>query len=218
MRAGTLSVRNKKNEYIVFFTILFAFACVCTRQHLIFAELSAHSGESSSKDLSQTQNISGGEGWLVIDSGPIKIYYENTVDLDVVSKRLSRRGLFSRGFYSRRTDSAPREKVAYIIENLLKRAKELLGMYPRIPHLTVKIFEDRERLNREYFRMLGVKANYRSYYIHALKTVYTSEEDISDSVIAHEMGHAVIDHYFGITPPAKIAEMLACYVDKHLED
>jgi predicted Zn-dependent protease len=47
-------------------------------------------------------------------------------------------------------------------------------------------------------------------------TIYTSEQDISDSVIAHEIGHAVVDHFFTVKPPEKIGEMLAQYVDVHL--
>ena len=36
------------------------------------------------------------------------------------------------------------------------------------------------------------------------------------STLAHEMGHAVIDHYFVIRPPSKVAEMLCEYVDKEI--
>ena len=42
-------------------------------------------------------------------------------------------------------------------------------------------------------------------------------QDISDSVMAHEMAHAVIDNYFNVIPPEKTAELLATYVDSHLE-
>jgi Zn-dependent peptidase ImmA (M78 family) len=37
-------------------------------------------------------------------------------------------------------------------------------------------------------------------------------------VIAHELGHAVCDHYFLVIPPEKVREMLASYVDAHLEE
>jgi STE24 endopeptidase len=47
-----------------------------------------------------------------------------------------------------------------------------------------------------------------------LTNQFTSDE--VEVVIAHEMGHAAIDHYFAIKPPEKIAEMLAQYVDMHL--
>jgi hypothetical protein len=35
-------------------------------------------------------------------------------------------------------------------------------------------------------------------------------------ILAHEMGHAVIDHYFVIKPPPKIAELLCHYVDTEI--
>ena len=35
-------------------------------------------------------------------------------------------------------------------------------------------------------------------------------------ILAHEMAHAVIDHYFGVKPPKATAEILAQYVDAHI--
>ncbi|MCX5666928.1 MAG: hypothetical protein NTY34_01245, partial [Candidatus Omnitrophica bacterium] len=62
------------------------------------------------------------------------------------------------------------------------------------------------------------RESYKSFYVHAYRTIYTSEESISDSVMVHEMAHAVIDNYFSVVPPAKVAEVLASYVDLHLEE
>ena len=38
------------------------------------------------------------------------------------------------------------------------------------------------------------------------------------NIIAHEMGHAIVDHYFAAIPPEKIRELLASYVDLHLAE
>jgi hypothetical protein len=43
-------------------------------------------------------------------------------------------------------------------------------------------------------------------------------QDVTDSQIAHEMAHAVIDDYFKVIPPERTAEFLAVYVDSHLEE
>ena len=83
--------------------------------------------------------------------------------------------------------------------------------------LKIKIFRNREELSQEYTRLFGATQRYKSFYIHSLETIYTSMQDISDSVIAHEMAHAVIDNYFQVIPPEKTAELLATYVDSHLE-
>ena len=43
-------------------------------------------------------------------------------------------------------------------------------------------------------------------------------QDINEGILAHEMAHAIIDHFFDIRPPRATAEILARYVDKHLND
>ncbi len=67
-------------------------------------------------------------------------------------------------------------------------------------------------------RLLGSVQRYKSFYIHGYATIYTSMQDISDSVISHEMAHAVMDNYFKVMPPERAAEFLATYVDSHLEE
>ena len=156
--------------------------------------------------------------WFTIRSGYFNIYCDQDVNLKVVANRLSRRGLFEAGVYDPNPASAPSEKIAYMMDRLLKRAKEILDMWPEKMDLKVKIFKDREALNNEYNKIFGTTPDYSSFYIYKYDTIYTSEEDISDSVIAHEMGHAIIDHYFSKVPPAKISELMASYVDLHLED
>ena len=157
-------------------------------------------------------------GWFVTKSNNFEIYSEDTVNLQSVSRKLGRRGLFVGGVYGPNPTGAPPQKMAYMLDRLLKRAEEILGMYPDLSTVKIKIFKDREELNREYFKMFGAKTDFKSFYIHPLETIYTCEEDISDSVIAHEMGHAIVDHYFSTVPPPKVAELLAQYVDKNLED
>jgi hypothetical protein len=41
-------------------------------------------------------------------------------------------------------------------------------------------------------------------------------EDFRVGMLGHEMGHCILDHYFAIQPPTKIAEMLCHYVDREI--
>jgi len=91
-------------------------------------------------------------------------------------------------------------------------------MHPDMPEIKVKIFKDRAGLSEEYYRIFNERRDYKAFYINQYETIYISEEDIADNVIAHEMGHAVSDHYFSVIPPEKIRELLATYVDLHLDE
>ena len=158
------------------------------------------------------------ENWFVIKSTSFTIYCAHNTDMNRIAKRLERRGLFVNGIYGPNPVSAPSEKIAYRMDMILKRVKEILDMYPDNMNVKIKIFNDQKELDDEYYRIFRERVDYKSFYIHAHNTIYTSEDDLSDSTIAHEMGHAVVDHYFSLTPPPKVAELLAQYVDKHLDD
>ena len=161
-----------------------------------------------------------GSEWLKIKSNCLMIEYENSVNLNTVTSRLNRRGLFSGGFFSSEPAAAAtqEEEVAQRLDRLLKKAEEMLDMYPPDLKLTIKIFKNETSLGETYFKIFGERKDYEAFYIHQYETIYTSEYGISDSVIIHEMAHAVVDHYFSANPPPKVSEILATYVDQHLED
>ncbi len=200
----------------VFFIILY----ICSYYVPLFGEhveTLSDRGITADKVLTADQTASQ-DKWFIIDSRYFEIYYTQAVDLKTVTRRLERRGLFTSGVYDPNPASAPPEKIAYRMDMLLKRVKEILDMNPNMPRLKMKIFKDKNELNEEYRRIFGTTGDMKSFYIHKYNTIYTSEEDISDSVIAHEMGHAIVDHYFSTIPPEKIRELLASYVDLHLDE
>lgn len=195
----------KRNIFFISAVFLLIFNCMN-----LFAE-----GEN---DTAVKLNESAEKQWFTIKSGYLNIYCDQDVNLKSVTNRLSRRGLFEAGVYNPNSGSVPSEKIAYMMDRLLKRVKDILDMWPEKMDLKIKIFKDRDALNSEYCRIFGTTPDYKSFYIYKYDTIYTSEEDISDSVLAHEMGHAIVDHYFSKTPPTKISELMAQYVDLHLED
>lgn len=159
-------------------------------------------------------------GWVTIQSEYFTIEYEDTVDIKSVVSRLSRRGILSGSFLwsDRSTSSAPEDKIAGMVDKLLKRAEETLNMYTPGLKLTLKIFNERSSLENAYFRMFGTRKDYDAFYVYENRTIYTSRYSVSDSVIIHEMAHAVVDDYFLVKPPPKVSELLATYVDAHCED
>jgi len=156
--------------------------------------------------------------WLSIRSAYLTIYYTPEVNLNRLEKLLrtryipvtaARRDLFTNRAYP------VTDRIGSRLDLLFLRAEEILGMYPQMD-LKIKIFKNRNQVKDEHYNIFKTYENYASFYAHRMETIYTSEQEISDSVIAHEIGHAVVDHYFSAKPPQKIGEMLAQYVDVHL--
>jgi len=212
---------NKLNriDSVFISAVLFAGIYLCFYNGLFFCgRLGAEGGEGISSEAAQGSGREAEGNWYVVKGANLIIYCEQTADLKSISDKLTRRSLFAAGVYDPNPTSAPSKKVAYRMKMLFKRAKEVLDMYPDIKDLKIKIFKNRSALDDEYARIFGTRQDYKSFYVHKLGTIYTSEEDISDSIIAHEMAHAIIDNYFAVAPPPKVAELLASYVDMHLEE
>ena len=55
----------------------------------------------------------------------------------------------------------------------------------------------------------------RAWDIHALKTIYVNANDLNEDMLAHEMAHAIVDHYLLFRPPFATGEILAQYADVH---
>ena len=213
-----MASRIGKIDAVFVSAALLAGAYLFSHNALFFCgRLGAEEGAGISQEAPGDDKKTEGN-WFVIKGANFTVYCEQTTDLKDISDKLTKRSLFAAGVYDPNPTSAPSKKVAYRLNMLFKRAKEILDMYPDIKELKVKIFKDRSALDDEYAGIFGKREDYKSFYVHKLKTIYTSEEDISDSVVAHEMAHAIIDNYFAVVPPPKIAEILASYVDLHLEE
>jgi len=158
------------------------------------------------------------EEWNAIESAYFTIYYKPDCNVKKIERRLRTRYFYVDEYRRQSKPENTEEKIAYRMDLLLKKIKEILGMHPRKMNLTIKIFKNKKELYEEYENIFNSQERHKAFYVHKYTTIYTTEGDISDSVMSHEIGHAVVDHYFVVRPPERVRELLAQYVDLHLED
>ena len=91
-------------------------------------------------------------------------------------------------------------------------------MYPPRIRVAINIYKRQEDLDKVYEEFFNEPNKAVSFYIYKTNTIYAVESQLNENILAHEMAHCIIDHYFVILPPRKIQEMLSAYVDLHLED
>jgi hypothetical protein len=202
----------------LFVAALFAalfYLCLAQSIQLLSAYAAA-ALDSIQADSSAYGSASVGEGWRRIDTRDFKVYCEEGVDLDNVARRL-RRKIF---FFGRAPsyDEGAEKNMAYRLDSLFGRAREILDMYPEMPKIKIKIFKDEDRLYKEYRKLTGNSGWTKAFYVHFYRTIFTSEDTITDSVMAHEMAHAIIDCYYKSIPSPQVSEALASYIDMHVSD
>jgi hypothetical protein len=112
------------------------------------------------------------------------------------------------------------------VDTLFEKVQGVLDMPQPGLRVTIRLLEDRGDLSEAYASVSSPEGSALraktfakapiAFYWQKTNTIYLQMEDLSIGILAHEMAHAVIDHYFIIRPPAKIAEMLCQYVDRQI--
>lgn len=167
------------------------------------------------------QDVHPEAGDTTIQTVSFTVQSEPSVSWDRVYRKISRRRVYF-GARNRPDASLPaRDKVAYRVNLIFERVKNILGMYPQGVKFQVKIFKAQSSLDdafRRFSRSARGPSRVKAFYVHGLRTVFTSEEGVSDSVLAHEFAHVLQNYYFVSLPSDKVTEMLSIYVDENLEE
>jgi len=169
---------------------------------------------SFSMDIVYSQEEEGG----VFSSRFCTVFYEKDTDLKLINKNINLR--FSDFYTPRRFRENPELSIEDILagklDAIFSRVEEILDMYSSKLRLAINIYKTKEGLDAVYEEFFDEPNKAISFYIYKTNTIYTTESAITERILAHEVAHCIIDHYFVILPPRKIQEILAAYADVHL--
>jgi len=102
------------------------------------------------------------------------------------------------------------------VDALYERAQEILDMRKKVQKVIINVYPNRKALDAAYYALFKAECPLRAWYLFEEKTVYINVEDVHEGMLAHEMGHHIIDHFLKVRPPTTTAEILARYIDAHL--
>ena len=101
---------------------------------------------------------------------------------------------------------------------IIEKVQIVLDMFPDKYHVRLVLVPDSDDVARIFKRKYGKRVRHIAYYSLSEKTIYISADDVSLRVLAHEIGHSVVDHYFKVRPPYNIHELMAQFAEKHVTD
>lgn len=110
------------------------------------------------------------------------------------------------------------DEIKNKVDVILERVMVVLDMRPNDVRFKLVLLPSEEAVQQVYKTKYNRKVDYIAFYAPKDKTVYVSVNDIRIGVFAHELGHLIIDLYYGTTTPSKIHEVLAQFVETHLMD
>ncbi len=173
-----------------------------------------------SPEAKPTADGSDDPTWQNIETKHTIIHYQTLDDLKTFNKkvvyysaRLSLKHLFSPSGSDNLTDNLKKK-----VDALYERVQEILDMRKRMKKIIINIYHDKKQLHATFYKIYRKKCLFRALYIYKYNTVYINVENLHEGMLAHEMAHAIIDHYFSARPPKATAEILARYADRHLLD
>lgn len=110
------------------------------------------------------------------------------------------------------------QELAAILDALFLRVCDILDMPLYSFHGNIKICFTCKELGGIYDNLFqnDLKGERQAFYVHDLNTIYICGQNFRRSILGHEIGHAIISHYFVVQPPLKIQEVLAGYVEYQL--
>lgn len=162
-----------------------------------------------------TRKISSKTLWKRIETKHTIIQYETIKDLKKFDGKIT--GEFTlKSLFSASYSKDPVGSIKKKVDSLFERVQEILDMRGRAKKVIINLYPNKKRLHEVYSNITGRKSHVRAWYIYELNTIYINKDDVHAGMLAHEIAHSIIDHYFAARPPRATAEILARYVDKHL--
>lgn len=110
----------------------------------------------------------------------------------------------------------PDEIFIQNVDALFNEVSGILDMHIYSYHGTIKVCPNKEELERVFYDIFKYELKAESFYHHMENTIYINAENLKPGILAHEMAHAIITHYFVVVPPVKAQEVLSGYVEYNI--
>jgi hypothetical protein len=147
----------------------------------------------------------------------ITLIYSSQKQLDTFNDRL-RLGRKLDQFVRRKNVVTVEDETLAKLDTIFEKAETILDMFPDNIHIKIVLLDTGQDVSSTFKQRYNKDVNHIAYYSLSEDTIYISVDDTRLQVIAHEMGHAIVDHYFDVRPPYNIHELMAQFVEKHITD
>src|ERR1039458_4620139 len=101
------------------------------------------------------------------------------------------------------------DEVKNKVDVIVERVVAVLEMRPKDIHFKLVLLPSEAEVQKVFKETYHKKVDFIAFYSPKEKTVYISVRDVRIGVFAHEIGHLIVDLYYGAATPIKIHELLA---------
>ncbi|MFH0726905.1 MAG: hypothetical protein V2B19_11245 [Pseudomonadota bacterium] len=110
------------------------------------------------------------------------------------------------------------DEVKDKIDLIVEKVQTVLDMFPGRINFSIVIHSSTAGVQKDFQRIYNKEVDYIAFFSPKENTVFYSANNGTLRVVTHEIGHVVAEHYFTVSPPPKIHEVLAQYAETHITD
>lgn len=110
------------------------------------------------------------------------------------------------------------DEVINKIDVITKKVEQVLEMSPPNLHYKIVLCPSIGAVTDSYENIYRKRTRYPCFYSPRENTVFISVRNLELRMLAHEIGHVVVENYFKVSPPVKIHEVLAQFAEMHVTD
>ncbi|HKK99147.1 MAG TPA: hypothetical protein VJ943_02775 [Desulfotignum sp.] len=110
------------------------------------------------------------------------------------------------------------DEVAAKINFIVEKTMAVLDMQPPNLRFSLVIHPGTRQVQQDFKKLYKIDVNYIAFYSPSENRIFFSANNARLRVVAHEIGHVVVQNYFVISPPQHIHEVLAQYAETHITD
>lgn len=110
------------------------------------------------------------------------------------------------------------DEVNAKIDILSERIQEVLDMHPPGLHYGMTLYQTGDYPDRDNHPRHDPLWDRAGFYSPTSDTIFLNVNTSNIKVVAHEVGHVVVEKYFKVKPPVKVHELLAQFAEKHIGD
>lgn len=108
-------------------------------------------------------------------------------------------------------------EVSHKVDLIYGRVQEILDMHPLHSDLRIVLLPSESAVQQSYHRRYAHQVGYIAYFSPEENRIYIAVDKVNSRVLAHELAHVVIHHFFQRRPPERIHEILAQYVERQFK-
>ncbi|MFH1577510.1 MAG: hypothetical protein ABIC18_00350 [Candidatus Omnitrophota bacterium] len=137
------------------------------------------------------------------------IYSQDEADLLKLAQRLNIRSeyLLLEGASLRQEQL--QDSLGIIVDAIFLEASDVLHMYLYKFKGNIRICQNQEELKRFFGEFSHGKLNAPAFYAQSTDSIYVNPQKINPQILAYEIAHIIIAHYFAVLPPKEVREILA---------